>query len=296
MNKQNLYCQNCGKKGHIYRACQFPIISLGIICIKYNKSINKMLKKYTIIKEVDEEKRKYIKNNLKFLIICRKNSIGYFEFLRGKYSFDNIKYLVGLFNIMTKDEKKMIKENDFETLWNNLWNDLSRKHNYSDIKQAEYKFNSLKKGYLHKKTNKIIHIDDIIGQSTTNWTDPEWGFPKGRRNLKETDKECAVREFKEETSLTDDDYDILQIDPISEIFKGTNDVNYLHKYFLAEYNSDKELEIRDDNPFQYNEISQIKWVSFDEALDLIRNYSDAKLEMLKKVYSILETIIINSDT
>ena len=35
---------------------------------------------------------------------------------------------------------------------------------------------------------------------------PEWGFPKGRRNLKERDRECAVREFSEETGLTAEDY------------------------------------------------------------------------------------------
>ena len=31
-----LYCLNCGKKGHIYKKCIYPIISLGIICIKLN--------------------------------------------------------------------------------------------------------------------------------------------------------------------------------------------------------------------------------------------------------------------
>ena len=31
-------------------------------------------------------------------------------------------------------------------------------------------------------------------------------FPKGRRNLKERDRECDVREFSEETGLTGEDY------------------------------------------------------------------------------------------
>ena len=29
----NLYCNNCGNKGHIYRNCKFPVLSYGIICI-----------------------------------------------------------------------------------------------------------------------------------------------------------------------------------------------------------------------------------------------------------------------
>ena len=30
----NIYCGNCGKYGHIYKKCNQPIMSLGIICFK----------------------------------------------------------------------------------------------------------------------------------------------------------------------------------------------------------------------------------------------------------------------
>jgi 8-oxo-dGTP pyrophosphatase MutT (NUDIX family) len=32
-----------------------------------------------------------------------------------------------------------------------------------------------------------------------SWEEPEWGFPKGRRDTQESDWVCALREFKEET-------------------------------------------------------------------------------------------------
>ena len=35
----------------------------------------------------------------------------------------------------------------------------------------------------------------------TSWDEPEWGFPKGRRNFNETDLNCALREFNEETGI-----------------------------------------------------------------------------------------------
>jgi 8-oxo-dGTP pyrophosphatase MutT (NUDIX family) len=32
--------------------------------------------------------------------------------------------------------------------------------------------------------------------------EPEWGFPKGRRNYNEKDIDCALREFSEETGYS----------------------------------------------------------------------------------------------
>ena len=44
MSVNNIYCSNCGKKGHLFKNCKFPIISFGIICIKLeNININKLL-------------------------------------------------------------------------------------------------------------------------------------------------------------------------------------------------------------------------------------------------------------
>ena len=55
--KQNQFCNNCGKIGHSYNQCNKPITSLGIIT--FNK--------------INED-------CLKYLLICRKDSLGYVEF------------------------------------------------------------------------------------------------------------------------------------------------------------------------------------------------------------------------
>lgn len=288
-----LYCGNCGNKGHIYKQCHLPIISLGIICVKYPINLNELLKKDHHIEHGMNHKRALIRDELKFLIICRRNSIGYFEFLRGKYSFDNIDYLVGLFNLMTINEKKLIEKNDFKTLWHRLWNYQDRKQNNNEVKQAEYKFNALRSGFFHKKRRDVISLVDILTRSNTSWSEPEWGFPKGRRHLREADLACATREFCEESGFEEKDFNILSLDTIEEIFKGTNDVHYLHRYFLAQDMSNKELKIDPSNLCQMNEISQIKWVNIDEACELIRDYSIEKISVVKRVYDMLEGIILS---
>lgn len=288
-----MYCGNCGNKGHIYKQCHLPITSLGIICVKYPESINELLSKDHHIEHGKTDLRSVIRDQLKFLIICRRNSIGYFEFLRGKYSFDNIEYLVGLFDLMTEEEKRLIKDNDFKVLWNGLWNYQDRKQNHTEVKQAEFKFNSLKTGYFHKKRRDVTCLVDILERSKTKWTEPEWGFPKGRRHPRETDIVCAKREFTEESGLGEKDITMLELDSVEEIFKGTNDVHYLHRYFLAQDISEKELRIDTENLCQLNEISQIKWVTIDEACKLIRGYSIEKIDVIKRVYNMLEGVILS---
>ena len=35
-NNLKLFCINCGKRGHLSKKCLCPIMSIGIICIKFN--------------------------------------------------------------------------------------------------------------------------------------------------------------------------------------------------------------------------------------------------------------------
>ena len=94
------FCNNCGKQGHNFNQCKIPITSLGIIAFT----------------KVDD---KY-----KILTICRKDSLGYVDFLRGRYNIDDKKYLQNTINIMTNSEKEKLRKQDFSTLWNELWGNL----------------------------------------------------------------------------------------------------------------------------------------------------------------------------
>jgi hypothetical protein len=104
-NEINIYCLNCGKKGHVIKKCLQPIISLGIICIRLKIPLNmndiinysKKIQNNYLFTLDEINKLKKIKNtmtnfnideldsNIEYLFIRRKNSLNYVEFLRGKY-------------------------------------------------------------------------------------------------------------------------------------------------------------------------------------------------------------------
>jgi hypothetical protein len=87
-NLRNVYCVNCGEKGHVLKECNGPITSFGIIAFKTCKEesdcindTNNKLKE--ILKKINTDKEEYPK--IKFLMIQRKDTMGYIDFIRGKY-------------------------------------------------------------------------------------------------------------------------------------------------------------------------------------------------------------------
>lgn len=261
-NKKIHYCCNCGKTGHLYRKCLSPIISLGVILVKLEK------------------------DTLKYLLIQRRDTLGFVEFMRGKYNLENINYIYTLFGIMTKTEREKILNTDFDTLWNELWmnKNLKQYHNEYDI--SKQKFNMLKNGNVVKDDIPIT-FDYIHEKTEIKWYEPEWGFPKGRRNLRETDLDCAKREFEEETGFRPGEYCLINVNPVEEIFSGTNSIRYKHIYYIAKNLIDKQLSIDKNNFNQVSEISTIKWFSYDEALLKIRPYNLEKKKVLQKLNEFL---------
>ena len=82
MIKEN-YCNNCGKSGHLYHQCKIPITSIGVIA--YRK----------------------IENETQFLLIRRKDTLGFIDFIRG-ISLHFIKIILTDFpiNVFFKNSKK----------------------------------------------------------------------------------------------------------------------------------------------------------------------------------------------
>ena len=100
--------------------------------------------------------------------------------------------------------------------------------------------------------------------SKTNWNETEWEFPKGRRNQKEKDLDCALREFEEETGIDKIDIKIVEnVLPFEEIFIGSNHKSYKHKYFLAfmEKSNDSDDNL---NNFQKTEVSKLEWKTIND--------------------------------
>ncbi len=296
MNNKDIYCGNCGKKGHIYKKCFMPITSLGIICVQFNgMTINDMLKRnYIKVNTNNIKYRDEITNKLKFLLVRRKHSLGYIEFTRGNYnlsSLSDIDYLRNLFSRMSKDEIEFIKNGDFDNIWYNLW--IMKESTMSHVEEylkSKHKFDSLYKGIEFKNGN-IISLKDIINKITPLYDEPEWGFPKGRRNIRENDFNCACREFMEETDFKKHEFNLLELKPLHEIFTGTNQINYKHTYYIAQSFKNEIPTISDNNFQQKIEISDIKWFTYPEAMKKIRGYNAEKKKILTKVYQLLYTYI-----
>ena len=54
-------------------------------------------------------------------MIQRKDSLCFIEFIRGKYKMNDVNYLTKLFKFITNEEKSKILNNDFDTIWKDLW-------------------------------------------------------------------------------------------------------------------------------------------------------------------------------
>ena len=265
--KRDIYCGNCGKFGHTYKKCTEATTSLGIILYKLESN------------EKNED-------NIKFLMIQRKDSIGYVEFIRGRYKINEIDYLKKIFSEMTKDEIDKIKTNSFLKLWEDLWMTDNKKQYKNEYDQSKSKFDELKEGKM--VNNLKIDLNYMINLVENFWDETEWGFPKGRRNLKESDINCANREFQEETGYLEGDYVILKnIEPVEEVYVGTNKVTYKHIYYIGKCISDKDIDVKKDNKIQIAEVKNIGWFYKDDALNKLRSYSVKKKEVLEYVYKII---------
>ena len=367
----NLYCNNCGKNGHLFHQCKSPIISYGLIV--FREPPNKQ-------------------NAREYLLIRRRDTLGFVDFMRGKYSIYNKEYILNMIKQMTNDEKHRLIHNSFSQLWEDLWgcsnqskieksqhntftlgsiperdlseaesvgigrfsgeatsvsakrtqeelrseNDkgalinpfepptlqkqdlhhssllrpqadkgahapfetptlqkqdlqlLSKSNRPTDPYKAEEqnsrnKFESLKSGIYTKMDS--YNLEELIQMTEPIWIEPEWGFPKGRRNYQERDYDCAVREFCEETGYSPNKLIPLKnIQPFEEIFTGSNYKSYKHKYYVTYMQYEDTLSSRF---VQECEVSESAWMSVDKCDVAVRSYNIEKKRVLMSVDKML---------
>lgn len=258
MNRNN-NCNNCGKSGHLFHQCKIPITSIGMISFRYNET-----------------------GEIEYLMIRRKETLGYVDFMRGKYQLQNKSYIKNMIGQMTTEEKNNILTEDFTKLWIDLWGSshLNNKYKTEEMLSRE-QFDTLRMGVLNN--GDFYTLKSIIDESNVDaiWEEPEWGFPKGRRNNQEKDFDCAVREFCEETGYSNASLKHIQnVLPFEETFTGSNYISYKHKYFLA------YMEVKntvDMNNYQRSEVSKMVWATLDQCEDMIRPYNLEKIRLITNV-------------
>ena len=169
----------------------------------------------------------FIKENLRFLLITKKFSYAYYDFIHSRYHISQNGKIAKLLNEMSQKEFDDVILKTYKDLWKTLHNTEC-----SDIN--EKKFNEVKR--------KIKANDLILNKE--HFTYPEWEFPKGSKNIDDIDDlHTAIREFKEETNLTDDDFIVYNnINPIIEKFIGSDEKNYIYYYYIALINPNVEIK------------------------------------------------------
>jgi len=270
MNKNNnSLCNNCGKHGHLYSTCKLPIISYGIILFRQSNE------------------------GLQYLMIRRKDSFGYIDIIRGKYTPYNIPQIQRSIDEMSLEEKHRLLNEPYENLWKMLWGDNGIQHRGEGSSLAK-KFELLKNEKNEEKNEEkhspIINLEYLIQNSKTAWQETEWEFPKGHRNFQEKDVETALREFEEETGYSKENITIIDnIIPYEEIFIGSNHKSYKHKYYVAYLNTDTDTL----QNYQKTEVSKIEWKTVDECLSSIRPYNLEKKTIIKNVNQVLLNYILS---
>lgn len=275
------FCTNCGEHGHSTKQCLQPITSYGIILFRVKGGWNQaaqLIASDTSLNGLEGLPQ----TNLEYLLIQRKDSLGFIDILRAKYNVTDNAYVCQQLRGMTRSEQEKLLSEPFDDLWEQMWGPSTQGVNsYKNEKeQSRQKLDALRTG--------TPSLAEMIKSVNHAWDTPEWGFPKGRRDPHETEYFCALRELWEETGISERDViPIKNLEPISETFFGSNHVQYCHKYYVMYMPVEKEVVFDSTNKIMSREIGDIKWCSLETGSKLIRSDNIEKREMLLRVARLL---------
>lgn len=254
------FCNNCNRNNHVYNTCRAPITSIGVIAFRCGES------------------------GPEYLMIRRRDSFGFVDFIRGKYSLHDEAYIQRIIDEMTVHEKANLMRLTFDQLWKLLWGDYTRGSQYKNEEMVSFEKYRQVLGGIRTKDGRVKNLQQFIDESTTRWNETEWGFPKGRRNYNEKDISCALRECLEETGYDITAENVIQnIAPYEEIFMGSDMKCYKQKYFLAMV----DLEKKPKTVHDIMEVGLMKWMPYEECIRMIRPYNLEKIGIIRKINNIL---------
>lgn len=255
-------------------------IQIGLVfLVMFNRRMPKYRKSYGIalcrFNDVPE-----------MILVKKRYTYYFFEFVIGKYQKNDNKYLTKLFNNMTYQEKMDILSMRFDTLWYKIWLEIPNTSMNRDahfiIRNRDLSFNDKKYSYNYIKSkskfescflvDQGIRLKNLIDNSTN--AENIWEIPKGRRFPYEKEIDAAVREFREETNIQANKYNILwHVKPLVESYKDAG-VIYKTIYYIAALDEQyKNLtpKVRFNSFDQILEVESVKWVNLQEIKMILTN-------------------------
>lgn len=238
-------------------------------------------KKKDLIKSYGIILFKLVDGKPQYLMVCRKSTYYFVDYILGKYNEKNREYLKFMIQNMTVSERQSILLNSYEQLWNDL---------YYDERLPNGNFFDYVKNKFENNKDTFVILNSSINRS---FRFPEWGFPKGRREYEEDVFDTACRELCEETSICGQSYDILtNVLPFEETYVGTNGIRYQNIFFIAYAKPNCFPFLDRNNKAQCREIGYIKFLNFEVAIKKFRKHEYSKKCLLEKVHERLKSNIL----
>tara|TARA_R100001163_G_scaffold65815_2_gene65207 strand:- start:3097 stop:3975 length:879 start_codon:yes stop_codon:yes gene_type:complete len=259
------FCYNCGKIGHVYTNCLNPVMSYGVILYKIRDGIPY------------------------YLMVQRSFTPDFKEIIRGRFDFDDIEYIKILLSRITLQEINFIYTYPHKILYQNIQKFCKVKKTrtyYEKYKQSRENYQKLIDGFINKDGITVKFSCLVQQNNPVYYLEPDWGFPKGRRNYKgaENDNDCAKREVLEETGIIPEHYSIEPEYYVTEVHVGSNNIKYAHRYYLGRCKDDVTCYIDPFNRHQVGEIRKLGWFTVEQALAMIRPYHIEKKKVLLRVH------------
>lgn len=190
-------------------------------------------------------------NTPQILLINKRLTYSFVVFVHGKYNSRHDE-IMRLFDGMTVEEKLDVRSLSFQQMWYRVWLDSTKCRSSYFLARNKFEATFLTDG--GDKLRRML--------SRSKCARLMWEIPKGRKTNKyESDIQCAVREFHEETGIDKAEY---QIYPrvCSDTFMSDG-VQYKNIWFIA-HGPHVRAEIDFGLKDQIDEISDIRWMSIEQ--------------------------------
>ena len=219
------------------------------------------------------------------LMIKKRYTYHYVEFVLGHYRRSDDEKLRHLFSNMSHEEKVTILSLDFGKIWYKIW--LIDPESCYGVQHKKLNPEELLRYNNCKKHFEKCFVQDngeklrqLINNSKC--VDTIWEIPKGRRSATETALDCALRETAEETGLHPEDYTLLlDIEPVMMASTDLG-VQYESYYYIALINT----------PVQTDKVFKIDPL-LDEEYWRIRKYSSQNVKLdFKNKHQVAEVVAL----